>query len=95
MGLNLGNYRGLPIVDHSGALSGYRTELLRFPNQKFSVICLCNLSDAVPETLARKVAELYLANQLDPGEAPSTPHTTRTFPIPPNSQGTTSFLAPT
>jgi CubicO group peptidase (beta-lactamase class C family) len=67
MGLDLGNYRGLPIVDHSGALFGYRTELLRFPNQKFSVICLCNLSDAVPENLARKVADLYLANQLHPG----------------------------
>jgi hypothetical protein len=31
MGLVLGNYRGLPIVEHGGALFGYRTELLRFP----------------------------------------------------------------
>jgi hypothetical protein len=34
MGLDLGNYRGLPIVEHGGALFGYRTELLRFPEQK-------------------------------------------------------------
>src|SRR5580693_8458155 len=38
MGLDLGSYRGLPIVEHGGALFGYRTELLRFPGQKFSVI---------------------------------------------------------
>jgi CubicO group peptidase (beta-lactamase class C family) len=57
MGLDFGNYRGLPIVEHGGALFGYRTELLRFPQQKFAVICLCNLASAVPEDLARKVSE--------------------------------------
>jgi CubicO group peptidase (beta-lactamase class C family) len=67
MGLDLGNYRGLPIVEHSGALFGYRTELLRFPEQKFTVICLCNISSAVPENLARKVADIYLADKSQPG----------------------------
>jgi CubicO group peptidase (beta-lactamase class C family) len=67
MGLDLGNYRGLPIVDHSGALFGYRTDLLRFPEQKFTVICLCNVASAVPENLAREVADLYLADQLQSG----------------------------
>jgi hypothetical protein len=67
MGLDLGNYRGLPIVDHSGALFGYRTEILRFPEQKFTAICLCNIASAVPENLARKVADIYLADQLHPG----------------------------
>ncbi|MGA9507249.1 MAG: serine hydrolase domain-containing protein [Candidatus Sulfotelmatobacter sp.] len=66
MGLVLGNYRGLPIVEHAGALFGYRTELLRFPEQKFSVICLCNIASAVPENLARKVADIYLADKLKP-----------------------------
>ncbi len=66
MGLVLGSYRGLPIVEHGGALFGYRTELLRFPEQKFSVNCLCNLSSAVPENLARKVAGIYLADRMQP-----------------------------
>jgi hypothetical protein len=35
-------YRGLPVVAHGGALFGYRTEPLRFPQQKFSVFYLCN-----------------------------------------------------
>jgi hypothetical protein len=73
MGLDLGNYRGLPIVDHSGALFGYRTELLRFPRQKFTVICLCNVANAVPETLARKVADIYLADKLQPGASALSP----------------------
>jgi CubicO group peptidase (beta-lactamase class C family) len=67
MGLDLGNYRGLPIVEHDGALFGYRTAILRFPEQKFTVICLCNVASAVPENLARKVADLYLADKLQPG----------------------------
>ncbi len=67
MGLDLGNYRGLRIVEHSGALFGYRTVLLRFPEQKFTVICLCNVANAVPENLARRVVDLYLADKLQVG----------------------------
>ena len=67
MGLFLGNYRGLPIVDHTGGLFGYWTELLRFPEQKFTVICLCNAGSAVPDDLPRWVADIYLADKLQPG----------------------------
>ena len=78
MGLDLGNYRGLPIVDHGGALFGYRTELLRFPEEKFTVICLCNIGSAVPEELAREVADLYLAGKLHLGaSALNPPHNER------------------
>jgi len=61
LGLEMGNYRGLPTVEHGGALFGYRTELLRFPEQKFSVVCLCNLSSADPGGKARQIADVYLA----------------------------------
>ena len=47
MGLMLENYRGLPVVEHDGSLFGYRAEILRFPSQKFSVICLCNVSRVI------------------------------------------------
>lgn len=82
MGLDLGNYRGLPIVEHGGALFGYRTEILRFPEQKFSVICLCNVADAVPENLARKVADLYLADKLQLGASALNPSRNNNFPDP-------------
>ena len=66
LGLFISTYRGLPIVEHGGALFGYRTELLRFPQQKFSVITLCNLGTSSPRSLANKVADIYLEGQLAP-----------------------------
>jgi CubicO group peptidase (beta-lactamase class C family) len=70
MGLILGNYRGLPIVEHNGSLFGYRADILRFPDQKFTVACLCNLSNAEPEIRARKVADLYLKEAMQSGSTP-------------------------
>ncbi|MGB7281157.1 MAG: serine hydrolase domain-containing protein [Candidatus Acidiferrum sp.] len=69
LGLFISTYRGLPIVEHGGALFGYRTELLRFPQQKFSVISLCNVGTSGPRHLANEVADIYLANQLAPKPA--------------------------
>jgi CubicO group peptidase (beta-lactamase class C family) len=82
LGLDLGHYRGLPIVEHDGALFGYRTALLRFPGEKFTVICLCNVASAVPENLARKVADIYLADKLQPGASALAPSGNRDFPDP-------------
>ena len=66
LGLSLGDYRGLPIVEHNGALFGYHSAFLRFPQERFSVIVLCNLATAGPEALARKIADLYLAPDFKP-----------------------------
>ncbi len=66
LGLEISSYRGLPIVEHGGALFGYRTEILRFPDQRFSILCLCNLAGASPGRLARQVADVYLAKDLQP-----------------------------
>jgi len=60
LGLGISSYRGLPVVDHQGANFGYHTELLRFPKQQVSVICLCNLGAIDPELLATQVADIYL-----------------------------------
>jgi CubicO group peptidase (beta-lactamase class C family) len=74
LGLELSTYRGLPIVEHNGALFGYRTEILRFPEQRFTVVCLCNLASASTGSLARKVAEVYLEKSLKAeGGAPQSP----------------------
>jgi len=58
--LNMGKYKGLKTVEHSGSLAGYRADLLRFPNQAFSVIILSNRSDADPVGKAYNVADIYL-----------------------------------
>jgi CubicO group peptidase (beta-lactamase class C family) len=64
LGLWLGEYRGLKTVEHSGGTFGYRTELLRFPEQRFSLIALCNVANADVEGLARQISDLYLETQL-------------------------------
>jgi CubicO group peptidase (beta-lactamase class C family) len=86
MGLVLGDYRGLQIVEHSGELFGYRTELLRFPQQRFSVTVLCNLSTAGPEGLARKIADIYLQGDFE--QATDKSHPPSEFPDPAIFAGT-------
>ncbi len=68
-GLVLGKYRGLNTVDHSGGDAGYRSDMIRFPDQHFTVACLCNLSAANPSNLTRQVADIYLANEMQPAES--------------------------
>ncbi len=67
-GLVLGHYRGLATVDHDGADAGYRSDMIRFPDQHFSVACLCNLATSNPSQLAKKVAEVYLTKEMKPAE---------------------------
>jgi CubicO group peptidase (beta-lactamase class C family) len=86
MGLFLGDYRGLPTVEHNGAVFGYRTEFLRFPQQRFSVIVLCNLSSANPGSLAHQVADLYLQGDFAQPSVP--PHASSGFPDPATFAGT-------
>jgi CubicO group peptidase (beta-lactamase class C family) len=66
LGLTIGAYRGLPTVEHGGGMFGFHTELLRFPQQKFSVICLCNLASTNSRAVANRVADIYLAEQEQP-----------------------------
>jgi CubicO group peptidase (beta-lactamase class C family) len=71
-GLSVGEYRGLRTVRHGGSWGGYRAELLRFPEQHFSAVCLCNLGTARPSLRANKVAEVYLGNLMAPPKAKTT-----------------------
>ena len=72
-GLSHGKYKGLVTVDHSGSDAGYRADLLRFPEQHFSVACLCNLATISPAQLTRKVADVYLGDSMTEPKAPGAP----------------------
>ncbi len=61
-GLQVHAYRGLPIVEHSGADAGYRAHYLRFPEERLAIVCLCNLSTMMPRNLALDVADILLAD---------------------------------
>jgi CubicO group peptidase (beta-lactamase class C family) len=60
-GLGIGEYKGLTMVSHGGAFVGFRADMIRFPEQQFSVICLANLNTFNPSNMARSVADIYLA----------------------------------
>jgi len=62
-GLSIKNYKGLKTVSHGGAFVGFRAELLRFPEHKFSVAIFTNRGDANPTSMAYKVADVFLSDQ--------------------------------
>jgi CubicO group peptidase (beta-lactamase class C family) len=72
LGLQLGGYRGARTVSHGGSWGGYRAELVRFPELHTSVAVLCNVSAANASQLARRVADVVLADRLAPAPAVAT-----------------------
>src|SRR2546427_4819102 len=72
-GLRIADYRGLRTVSHGGSWGGYRAELLRFPEQHFSVACLCNLGNARPSNRDQRVSDIYLANVIKTKEEKKKP----------------------
>ena len=60
LGLVLGQHRGARTVGHGGTHAGYKSEVVRFPDQNLSVAVLCNLRSVDPARLARTVADVYL-----------------------------------
>jgi CubicO group peptidase (beta-lactamase class C family) len=69
IGLNVGMLRGLRVVSHGGSWAGYRGHFLRFPDQRFAVSTFCNLTTSGPDSLARKVAGIYLGDRMQPDSA--------------------------
>jgi CubicO group peptidase (beta-lactamase class C family) len=74
-GLVVGKYRGLRSVEHGGADAGFRTQMLRFPEQHVSITVLANAADLNADALARNIADIVLADQLAPRTAPSVKRT--------------------
>ncbi|HEX7182402.1 MAG TPA: serine hydrolase domain-containing protein [Thermoanaerobaculia bacterium] len=72
-GLQVDEHRGLRRVSHGGGWAGYRAEMIRFPDARFSVITLCNAAHANPTAMAMQVANLYLADRLQPAREVASP----------------------
>ncbi len=65
-GLTVESYRGLKLVQHTGATGGYRAALYRFPEQHTSVAMLCNASTANTGALSLRMADIVLRDALGP-----------------------------
>jgi hypothetical protein len=63
-GHDVGQHRGQTLIHHGGTWAGYRSEILRFPNLALSIFCLANLGSISASDLARRVADLCLADFL-------------------------------
>jgi len=70
-GQMVGSYRGLPIVEHSGSLGGYRTHIIRFGSFHTSVAILCNVSNVNTRTAVRRVADAVLADRVQESVPPA------------------------
>jgi CubicO group peptidase (beta-lactamase class C family) len=77
-GVQIGERNGVPQVSHTGATSGYRAFLARYPDQSLTVALLCNVGAASPGGLGGQVVDLLLEGVVD-RPAPAAP--------PPASQG--------
>jgi hypothetical protein len=62
-GLVMGTYRGYKTEGHAGADAGYRSNLLRFPEEHFSVIIFANLANVNTPALSFRVADLFLKDK--------------------------------
>lgn len=71
-GLDIEQYKGSKLFGHGGAYYGFTSDMIRFPGERFSVICLCNLSNIESGRLTRQVADIYLADLFKKGEPAGT-----------------------
>jgi len=77
MGLALGEYRGVRMVETAGGDHGIATEVMLYPDQRLAVAVLCN-EDSVamggmarvnPDVFAKGIADIYIAEALSPAAA--------------------------
>jgi CubicO group peptidase (beta-lactamase class C family) len=83
-GVFAGSYRGLKTIGHDGADAGFRSNLLRFPDQHLSVIIVANGADLHVTQLGERIADMYLDGKLDAEPMPVPDYSSRTeVPIDP------------
>jgi D-alanyl-D-alanine carboxypeptidase len=51
---------GHPVVEHSGAWQGFATNIARYPEDRLTVVTLCNRAGADAAYIGKKVAEIYV-----------------------------------
>ena len=76
-GLEIGTHGGCRTVSHQGGSLGYNAFFLRFPDRKFTVICLANYALNTTK-LSYEIADLYLEI---PKEQPAHPPAPATYPV--------------
>jgi len=63
-GWRLRKFLGLNTVAHGGSWVGFRTHILRFPDQHFTVVVLANLAELGVDDYAGKISKIYLGAKM-------------------------------
>jgi CubicO group peptidase (beta-lactamase class C family) len=53
---------GHRVISHDGAWQGFKTSIVRYVNDRLTVVVLANLAEAKPEEIAEHVAQMYLSD---------------------------------
>jgi CubicO group peptidase (beta-lactamase class C family) len=70
-GLFVQPFAGVASVTHTGATSGYRAFLGRYPEQRLSVAMLCNASDVDTRGTGERIARVYLGDSARDPDVPT------------------------
>lgn len=65
-GLEVSKYKGLTVIDRIGGTQGICSDIVRFPDQNYTVICLSNYQDLSPDPwrVSLKIADIFLDNYI-------------------------------
>ena len=69
-GLFWGRYRGRRTISHNGVAAGFSSDVVHFPGERLSVVCLCEGSSVSATEMSRQIADVYLGGG---GRAPLVP----------------------
>ncbi|WP_405207054.1 serine hydrolase domain-containing protein [Aquimarina sp. LLG6339-5] len=62
LGQRISNYKARKVVSHGGADAGYRSQILRFPDERLSIIVLTNDGSLNADEKAYFIADIFLNN---------------------------------
>ena len=89
-GWELGEYYGIPGVEHSGSWADYVSDVVVVPDQRFAAAVLCNAPDVSTHGIAIKLAAIYLPDV--PKTAPPLPPAKPSVAYKPNPKSWDKYL---
>ncbi|WP_372934377.1 serine hydrolase domain-containing protein [Mariniphaga sediminis] len=66
LGVALGEYKGHPVIDHSGVDAGYRSFMMFFPEDTLGIVVFSNIASCNTIQLAMKVADICFGIEAKP-----------------------------
>lgn len=64
-GWAINNYRGQEVIEHSGGLDGFISQLARYPQSNMTIVMLTNVTPPQLEISPNRLAEFYLWQKMD------------------------------